>query len=40
MGTYDLGLSKRRGSWRIDRLRYNLKILDGNPDLEGGEGDG
>ena len=40
VGAYDVGLSKHRGSWRIDRLRYNLKFLDGNTDLEGLEGDG
>jgi len=35
VGTYDVHLRKLGGSWRIDRLRYNLKFLDGNLDLEG-----
>jgi len=35
VGTYDMHLRKDRGSWRIDQLRYNLKFLDGNLDLEG-----
>jgi len=40
VGTYDFGLRKRRGGWEVDMLRYNLKFLDGNTDLEGKEGDG
>ena len=40
VGTYDIHLRKHGGSWRIDRLRYNLKFLDGNTDLEGQGGDG
>ena len=39
VGTYDVHLRKHSGSWRIDRLRYNLKFLDGNTDLEGREGE-
>ena len=39
VGTYDFGLRKRRGGWEVDMLRYNLKFLDGNTDLEGQEGD-
>jgi hypothetical protein len=37
VGTYDVGLQKVRGSWRIDSLRYNLKFIDGNLDPEGVE---
>ena len=40
VGTYDFGLRKRRGGWEVEMLRYNLKFLDGNTDLEGQEGDG
>ena len=39
VGTYDFRLRKRRGRWEVDLLRYNLKFLDGNTDLEGREGD-
>lgn len=35
VGTYDFHLRKRGGSWRVDLLRYNLKFIDGNTDLEG-----
>ena len=35
VGTYDIGLHKRRGAWRVDRLRYDVKFVDGNLDLEG-----
>jgi len=37
VGTYDLNLRKVRGRWCLDRLRYNLKFVDGNTDLEGRE---
>jgi len=40
VGTYDIHLTKHRGRWRIDELRYNLKFMDGNPDLEGREARG
>ncbi len=40
VGTYDLGLRKQGGSWRVNLLRYNLKFMDGNLDLEGREGGG
>lgn len=40
VGTYDLNLRKHRGAWRVDRLRYDLKFLDGNTDLEGAAGRG
>ena len=38
-GTYDFRLRRRRGRWEVDLLRYNLKFLDGNTDLEGREGE-
>jgi hypothetical protein len=34
VGSYDLGLVRMSGEWRIDELRFNLKYLDGNLDLE------
>lgn len=34
VGSYDLGLVRMDGVWRIDELRFNLKYLDGNLDLE------
>ena len=40
VGTYDLHLIKYRGGWRIDAVRYNLKFIDGNADLEGRQGTG
>ena len=40
VGTYEFRLRRRRGRWEVDLLRYNLKFLDGSPDLEGREGDG
>lgn len=35
VGTYDIGLVKRRGAWCVELLRYNVKFVDGNLDLEG-----
>ncbi len=35
VGSYDLGLRRDGSRWRIDRFRFNLKYVDGNPDLEG-----
>ena len=35
VGTYDFGLEKHRGSWNVSLLRYNVKFVDGNLDLEG-----
>lgn len=43
VGSYDFHLVRRDASWRIDSFRFNLKYLDGNPDLEkdaAGEGGG
>ena len=34
VGSYDFHLVKRDGEWKIDRFKYNLKFIDGNPDLE------
>jgi hypothetical protein len=34
VGSYDLGLVRLDGEWRIDEFRFNLKYLDGNLDLE------
>jgi len=34
VGTYDLSLSALGGGWRINRLRFNLKFIDGNLELE------
>ncbi|MCL7971778.1 MAG: nuclear transport factor 2 family protein [marine benthic group bacterium] len=35
VGTYAMRLRKSGGAWRIYRFRYDLKFMDGNPDLEG-----
>jgi hypothetical protein len=34
VGSYDFQLSRDRGPWEITKMRFNLKWLDGNPDLE------
>ena len=34
VGSYDFHLVKRDGEWKIDRFKYNLKFIDGNPGLE------
>ena len=34
VGSYDLGLKKDSGRWRIDAFRLNLKYIDGNRQLE------
>jgi SnoaL-like protein len=34
VGSYDFHLRRTEGRWRIDRFRFNLKYVDGNPDLE------
>jgi len=34
VGSYDFHLIKNDGVWWIDRFKFNLKYLDGNPDLE------
>lgn len=37
VGSYDLGLEKADGAWRITRFKFNLKYLDGNVELESAE---
>ncbi|MEJ2501024.1 MAG: nuclear transport factor 2 family protein [Campylobacterales bacterium] len=34
VGSYEIGLFKEGDRWRISRFKFNLKYLDGNPDLE------
>ena len=34
VGSYDFGLKKESGRWRIDAFRFNLKYIDGNRQLE------
>ena len=34
VGSYDVHLEKRDGEWKIDKFKFNLKFIDGNPDLE------
>jgi len=34
VGTYDIELQSTEGSWRISRLKFNLKFIDGNLELE------
>jgi hypothetical protein len=34
VGTYEIDLSSTQGSWRIARLQFVLKFIDGNPELE------
>jgi hypothetical protein len=34
VGSYDLHLVKMNDEWKIDRFRFILKYIDGNPDLE------
>jgi hypothetical protein len=34
VGSYDFHLVKESGKWLIDQFRFNLKYVDGNPDLE------
>jgi SnoaL-like protein len=33
-GSYDIHLAKLGGEWKIDRFKFNLKFMDGNPELE------
>jgi len=35
VGSYNFHLVKGDGGWKIDRLKFNLKFIDGNKDLEG-----
>jgi hypothetical protein len=34
VGSYDFGLTRTDGRWRIDAFRFNLKYVDGNLQLE------
>jgi hypothetical protein len=34
VGSYDVHLVQQEGEWKIDRFKFNLKFIDGNPDLE------
>jgi ketosteroid isomerase-like protein len=34
VGTYDMDLRKQQGRWKIAMLRFNLKFIDGNVELE------
>jgi hypothetical protein len=34
VGSYDFHLTRESGSWTIDKFRFNLKYIDGNPNLE------
>ena len=38
VGTYVLGMVRDAGVWRCEALRFDLKFIDGNADLEGGAG--
>ena len=35
VGSYDFHLIKNGQSWQIDKFKFNLKYIDGNPNLEG-----
>jgi hypothetical protein len=35
VGSYEFELLKNSGGWRIATFKFNLKYIDGNPDLEG-----
>ena len=34
VGSYEFELQKNSGRWRIAKFKFNLKYIDGNPDLE------
>ncbi len=34
VGSYDVHLKNQDGEWKIDRFKFSLKFIDGNPDLE------
>ena len=34
VGSYDFHLVRQDKAWRIDKFKFNLKFIDGNPDLE------
>lgn len=35
VGSYDFHLKKQDGRWKVSRMKFNLKYLDGNSDLPG-----
>ena len=35
VGSYDFHLIKNGDNWQIDKFKFNLKYIDGNPNLEG-----
>ncbi len=37
VGSYNFHLTKKYQSWRIDQFKFNLKYIDGNPNLEAGQ---
>jgi hypothetical protein len=34
VGSYDFGLLNEGGRWKISKFKFNLKYIDGNPNLE------
>ena len=34
VGSYEFELAREHADWRISHFRFNLKFVDGNPDLE------
>ena len=38
VGSYDFTLVRDGSAWRIDGFRFNLKYMDGNPNLEADAG--
>ncbi len=37
VGSYNFHLTKEARGWRIDQFKFNLKYIDGNPNLEGSQ---
>ena len=37
VGSYNFHLIKEAQGWRIDQFKFNLKYIDGNPNLEAGQ---
>jgi hypothetical protein len=35
VGSYNFRLTKNGDTWQIDTFKFNLKYIDGNPNLEG-----
>lgn len=34
VGSYDFHLTRKENRWRIDKFKFNLKYVEGNPNLE------